>query len=126
MTPNAGDGERWSVVTTTHDSGCWIYLPSGDCTCGNAHSVEEVHHADGRVSIVNRTKGATSNAEKVRPGQRPILDFDERVQDLGDVLYDLRPQAPYERYVDYAQRLLDALGAAGWTITPPPNDKSGT
>lgn len=46
---------------------------------------------------------------------QPMDAFPDHVQDLGNVLYDVE-QAPRERYVDYAQRVVDALGAEGYTI----------
>ena len=58
-------------------------------------------------------------------GQRPLLDFPERVQDLGDVLESVGPQGWTERYVDYAERLLDAMDSVGWVLIPPPNGSLG-
>jgi hypothetical protein len=44
------------------------------------------------------------------------LSFPEAVQDLAAVLYDLPEQGLRERYIDYAQRIVDALDAAGYQI----------
>ena len=42
---------------------------------------------------------------------RPVTEFDPIVQDVGDVLYNLDPQADAARYIDFAQRLMSALFA---------------
>lgn len=49
---------------------------------------------------------------------RGTLDFDESVQDLADVFYDLGGPGPRERFIDYAQRVSDALAEAGYAIVP--------
>lgn len=62
-------------------------------------------------------------AEQIKKSSRkPLSFFRPCVQDLGDILYGIEEQKDDERYVDFAQRIVDALESKGWEITGDADD----
>ena len=97
------------IIITRHVS------PGDTVTVGYCYSCKIDHIID-----VRRYEGGNSPWKPVAHAPKldsaDTLDFPESTQDLANVLYDLGPQPRTERYIDYAQRLVDALAADGYLI----------